>query len=88
MVNNISNIHRILNFSLLCKLKIAMDNHNESQKVQMLKDIKNAISLTMNIFSGYEQHVCKHYIVILKSFAIKPVSKKILIFYAWNFIIT
>lgn len=53
-----------------------MDNHNESQKVQMLKDIKNSISLTMNIFSGSEQHVCKHLIVILKSFAIKPVSRK------------
>jgi hypothetical protein len=65
-----------------------MDNHNESQKVQMLKDIKNAISLTMNIFSGHEQHVCKNLIEILKSFAIINRSLKNFIFYARNFMIT
>ena len=43
-----------------------MDNHNESQKVQMLKDIKNAISHAMTMFSGYEQHVCKNLFLIFK----------------------
>ena len=38
-----------------------MNNNNESQKVELLKEIKNAISNEATIFSGYEQHVSSKY---------------------------
>ena len=41
----------------MCKLKLAIDNHNEFQKVELLKEIKNSISHEATMFSGYEQHV-------------------------------
>ena len=55
---NLNNYKIVLkNLSHLCKLKLAMDNHNELQKVELLKEIKNAISHEATMFSGYEQHV-------------------------------
>ena len=41
----------------MCDLLKAREQHNESLKVQSLKEIKNAISKEATRFSGYQQHV-------------------------------
>jgi ubiquitin carboxyl-terminal hydrolase 26/29/37 len=43
-------------YNCLCKLKLAMDTNDELNKVQLLQDIKTAISTEANMFSGSDQH--------------------------------
>ena len=41
----------------MCDLLKAREQHNESNQVKLLKEIKNAISKEATRFSGYQQHV-------------------------------
>ena len=46
----------------MCDLLKAREQHNESNQVKLLKEIKNAISKEATRFSGYQQHVIIFYL--------------------------